>query len=686
MLEVHATPLLQAAIALLLLLFLWWLIIERAFKTPSTTKQTTIAPNTSAQQKFDNTSTHIKSSGTVSSELAPDKLVANKQQSESDTTDVDRQTKNGQPLSGNTAGPRNTTDHSHAHYPDTTTRTEKSKSSKQDLQSKKAAPPATAKPETKNQPTSKSAARSTFKDIANSTSVEPTATADAFPDKARKAFDKSTVAADTTGNKKTDKTTQKTAGKTNHTNECSTAVHNQKVIGTSTVTDQQTAATKADRVKPQPPQIQREKPSTPQAIEHASTQQSARRSSDSAKPSKSPESPENRQTKSTKSTKSTKKNLQHPTTPGTAQHLLTNAQPKSAALTQPGRTELAPKPQSSNKQQAPHSGDTQSTKDANAATQPTITAVVHVDAKGSYSSADSQKKNTTSTEKYQTAAKAKRPSVSSEASIQIPTSAGSRHTRNENPQPHALLDSNNPVPHIKDKASLSAHTKTGAQSHRSPEEQSHEARQSYKNKQGHKEKQTQKAQGSTPNVSPINIAAAAKESTQRNAGLKHGPKTPSALKPHPDKSVDRKQSAIEIVVSRQSAPSTPIEAPSEHASSDQTHSKQASDKTPQLTNTDPTANSNHRSPGLTTTDKIEDTAREKTIEANAVAEVSAAANADAVLRAQLAASEDRIKRLQSTLNNLQHNTAPSAHTETTAVTHNRPTLLSKVRILDHPKS
>ena len=60
---------------------------------------------------------------------------------------------------------------------------------------------------------------------------------------------------------------------------------------------------------------------------------------------------------------------------------------------------------------------------------------------------------------------------------------------------------------------------------------------------------------------------------------------------------------------------------------------------------------------------------------------------DATLRAQLAASEQRIKMLQSTLNNLQ-NTLPVMATPLTAVPqpHTRPSLASKVRVLDSPKA
>lgn len=56
---------------------------------------------------------------------------------------------------------------------------------------------------------------------------------------------------------------------------------------------------------------------------------------------------------------------------------------------------------------------------------------------------------------------------------------------------------------------------------------------------------------------------------------------------------------------------------------------------------------------------------------------------DATLRAQLAASEQRIKTLQSTLSNLQ-NTLPVMATPLTAIPqpHTRPSLSSKVRVLD----
>jgi len=65
---------------------------------------------------------------------------------------------------------------------------------------------------------------------------------------------------------------------------------------------------------------------------------------------------------------------------------------------------------------------------------------------------------------------------------------------------------------------------------------------------------------------------------------------------------------------------------------------------------------------------------------------------DTALRAQLASSERRIQNLQSTLNNLQQNQSQAASTTTVptaslvANSHTRPTLMSKVRILDTPRS
>ncbi len=59
---------------------------------------------------------------------------------------------------------------------------------------------------------------------------------------------------------------------------------------------------------------------------------------------------------------------------------------------------------------------------------------------------------------------------------------------------------------------------------------------------------------------------------------------------------------------------------------------------------------------------------------------------DGSLRAQLACSERRIQTLQSTLNKMQSQLPEVTAPVKRASTHNRPTLLSKVRVLDHPRA
>ncbi len=144
---------------------------------------------------------------------------------------------------------------------------------------------------------------------------------------------------------------------------------------------------------------------------------------------------------------------------------------------------------------------------------------------------------------------------------------------------------------------------------------------------------TSAATSTTGNVHSISVAANSAEKQKNKSKPKNETHAPIAFKPPQENTAEGRQTPIEKVMEQQSLARTPI------------------------------------------TDR--DTSQ---------SEVEKKVDEDATLRAKLAASEQRIKTLQSTLNNLQ-NTLPVMTTPLTAIPqHSRPSLSSKVRVLDSPKA
>ena len=254
--------------------------------------------------------------------------------------------------------------------------------------------------------------------------------------------------------------------------------------------------------------------------------------------------------------------------------------------------------------------------------------------------------------KYQTAAKTQSPSVRSEASIQIQTD-------------RIQADQHKPDQYKTDTARAeikAASTSTSIQ----------------KNKNI-----TNLAAKSTAIENTISIAA---NRTEQSPKLKNAPKAPVALHPTintsktkptatgsgttTSNSIYRKQSHVERAMARQIG------------EQQHTPSKDAAG----VFHENPSNVVANTEQSVSAESHIENKAEDKAIGTEQIN------HGDTALRAQLASSERRIQNLQSTLNNLQQNQSQAASTTTVptaslvANSHTRPTLMSKVRILDTPRS
>ena len=279
--------------------------------------------------------------------------------------------------------------------------------------------------------------------------------------------------------------------------------------------------------------------------------------------------------------------------------------------------------------------------------------------------------------KYQTAAKTQSPSVRSEASIQIQTNKASVENSKANDPQQANLKSN------ADKTDTLSTNKDSKGSATSDDEKNLAAGVNKSDASAATKNSALARTGNYPtaaknssvqNVDAVTVAATHKTQPSHSAKLKSVPNSPVALHPAagPVKNTDtskgkwnqRKQSPIERAMSQQI---------------NENELKTAQD-----------------SAGISQTNLADATDPEKPASAESQSEElpagakQQAAPEDTALRAQLANSEKRIKSLQSTLNNLQQNQSQSAaqtpnQATSQNVPHNRPGLLSKVRILDAPR-
>lgn len=249
-------------------------------------------------------------------------------------------------------------------------------------------------------------------------------------------------------------------------------------------------------------------------------------------------------------------------------------------------------------------------------------------------------KSDDSDSKYQTAAKAGRPSAGGEVSLQIPTDTlfkptdstsaavgtdtkqrTSRSTNQPNKQSNNQPNNsvaNKPVDHNSPNLSTSPNNKTAAES----------------------------ALGN--NVHSIKVAASNSAVQRNKASTNSSTSAPVTDQELAKKATGHKQSPIEIVVAQK-----------------------VSDK----------STDNNQS---NTTTKHDDSALQaatETIDSNKTGTCD-----NAALRARLAASERRILNLQSTINTLQSQPAMAAPAALSPQRHSRPTLLSKVRVLDNPRA
>ncbi len=255
--------------------------------------------------------------------------------------------------------------------------------------------------------------------------------------------------------------------------------------------------------------------------------------------------------------------------------------------------------------------------------------------------AANRKPSLTKPSKYQTAAKTQSPSVRSEASIQIPTRPRKDNSKN-NESLHAMLNLDTSLNARSDKKPASD---VAADSAGKPS----------LNDNARKLK-------SVPNVSvaqhPTNINKA-KASVVAPDSVKGSGRSKSS-------STDRRQSPIERAMAQQIGEQQPT-APKGAAVVSLTGT---SSDTP----AERTASKELKSEALKTV------GTEHTTHANTA------------LRAQLASSERRIESLQSTLTRLQQNQLQTAEQTGSpadrqmASPHSRPTLMSKIRILDAPRN
>jgi len=195
----------------------------------------------------------------------------------------------------------------------------------------------------------------------------------------------------------------------------------------------------------------------------------------------------------------------------------------------------------------------------------------------------------------------------------------------------------------------------------------------------------------TQNVSSIGIGA------DRSAAKTHAPnlKSVSDNAPNPQRSADisvsgkksknrqRKQTSIEVAVARQAT--AHIDSLSTSSTRQISDESAATEKTNVVGLHDQNTHT-HNKPesGL---NSGPDSTLNARLATGADPEPQSISPGDTVLRAQLATSERRIKSLQSTLNSLQQNASPPAPSglKGSEKSHQRESLLSKVRILEMPR-
>lgn len=241
----------------------------------------------------------------------------------------------------------------------------------------------------------------------------------------------------------------------------------------------------------------------------------------------------------------------------------------------------------------------------------------------------SQKESDDDNSKYQTAAKAGRPSAGGEVSLQIPTDAL-----------------------IKTSESPSAAPGTDTKQRTSPSDNSVTDKPADRNSPNLNTlpDNTVKAESALRNnIHSIKVATTNTAALRNKASNNLSTSAPVSLKDPARDATQRKQSSIEIVVAQQVSTKPTADNQLDNSTTVKQHN-----------------NALQAIPDTTDSNKSE-------------------IGDNAALRARLAASEQRILNLQSTINNLQTQPVIAAHVAKSPQPHNRPALLSKVRVLDNPR-
>ncbi len=281
----------------------------------------------------------------------------------------------------------------------------------------------------------------------------------------------------------------------------------------------------------------------------------------------------------------------------------------------------------------------------------------------------SDNKTSGTTSKYQTAAKARHPSSRSEASLQVPNPAAhktrkhqtelkkSAQNQNNNSTSQQALNKNaEPVTSTIQKPHEDSKQPLKIASVKTTESTAPATRQEVRSNHGNKTK-------NSSNTIPFNKyqRPGSQSPGSKNLGSKH-PGTQN-------RGTHRKQSSIEVAVALQISEIQPelSQAPIAKHLEESVNTKHAST---------PTSNSH-----------LDETRSRSGSPIVKAADENPAVDGDAALRAQLASSERLIKSLQSTLNSVQNDPSDITSTATQKPRqHNRPSLLSKVRVLDHPRT
>lgn len=322
--------------------------------------------------------------------------------------------------------------------------------------------------------------------------------------------------------------------------------------------------------------------------------------------------------------------------------------------------------------------------------------------------------------RYQTAAKSQSPAVRSEASIQIQTPTPSTETRQNKDRSQtsskqaSIIQSgtnaraSQPKRKLPDEATSNEAATTEATGTKDKLKQD-AAQVDHKNFGSDKTNQNNAAATSTianptektadaqhsstvtQNVSSIGIGA------NRSAAKTHAPnlKSVSDEAPNPQRSADisvsgkksknrqRKQTSIEVAVARQAT--AHIDNLSTSSTRQTSDESAATEKTNVVGLQDQNTHTHNKPESGPNSGP--DSSLNARFATGADPEPQSISPGDSVLRAQLATSERRIKSLQSTLNSLQQNTSPPAPSglNGSEKSHQRESLLSKVRILEMPR-